>query len=45
MIEGHAETEYKGYAIQFGYIDGLGEWVATCDAGFFEGEMSEEVIE
>lgn len=45
MIEGHAEIEYKGYTTQFGYIDGLGEWVATCNAGFFEGETPEEVVE
>ena len=31
MIEGHAETEYKGQIIQFGYVEGLGEWVALCD--------------
>ena len=45
MIEGHAEVEYKGIRIQFGYMEGLGEWVAICDEGFFEGETPEDVVE
>lgn len=44
MIEGHAETVHKGYTIQFGYVEGLGEWVAICDEGFFEGETPEDVV-
>ena len=44
MIEGHAETEYKGQIIQFGYLEGLGEWVALCDEGFFEGETPEDAV-
>ena len=36
MIEGHAETVHKGQIIQFGYVDGLGEWVAICDEGFLK---------
>lgn len=45
MVEGHAETVHKGQIIQFGYVDGLGEWVAICDEGFFEGETPEDVVD
>ena len=45
MVEGHAETEYKGQKIQFGYMEGLGEWVALCDEGFFEGSTPEEAVD
>ena len=31
MIDEHVETEYKGQTIQFGYLEGLGEWMALCD--------------
>lgn len=44
MIDGHAETKYKRQTIQFGYLEGLGEWVATCDEGFFEGDSPEDVV-
>ncbi|MBQ6344242.1 MAG: hypothetical protein IJI41_14055 [Anaerolineaceae bacterium] len=45
MIEGYAETRYKGQSIRFGYIPGLGEWVSLCDEGIFEGETSEDAVD
>ncbi len=45
MTEGYLEVEYRQQKIQVGYVDGLGEWVATSDSGFFEGFSPEEVIE
>ena len=45
MIEGYAETSYKGRSIRFGYMPDFGEWVSLCDEGIFEGETSEDVVD
>lgn len=45
MIQGYAETEYKGHRIRFGFVEGLGEWVALSDRGYYEGETPEEAVD
>ena len=45
MIEGYAETSYKGRSIRFGYMPDFNEWVSLCDEGIFEGSTREDVVD
>ena len=45
MIDGCTEIEYRGRKIRIGYMEGLGEWIATGDGIFIEGYSPEEVVE
>ena len=38
------ETEYRGYKIQFGYMDGPDDWIAICGSHLFFGYSQDMVV-